>query len=116
MIGGVAVSVQLDDVISRYIGQIKSLLGNDFGSAVLYGSYARNENTKESDIDIAIFTDVPPKDFYILVDKISGVTFEFNVRYDFILSPVFININEYQRMVKVLPYYQSISKEGVSIG
>ena len=106
----------LDDVIRMYVEQIKRSLGKDFGNAVLYGSCARNEYTKDSDVDIAIFTDVPASEFYKLVNKIAEITFEFSVEHDLMLSPVFVNSDDYRRMLDVMPYYQSIQKEGIAIG
>ena len=106
----------LNEIIRMYIEQVKISLGKDFDNAVLYGSCARNEYTKDSDVDIAIFTEVPASDFYKLADKISESTFEFSVKHDIMLSPVFVNVDEYRRMLKVLPYYQNIHKEGIAIG
>jgi predicted nucleotidyltransferase len=106
----------LKSILEMYIEAIHKELGNDFLKAVLYGSCVRNEYTSESDVDIAIFTDISSNEFYILVNKISEITFEFSVKYDLILSPVFINYKEYYRMMKVMPYYQNIQKEGIVIG
>lgn len=74
------------------------------------------EYEEESDIDIALFTLKKPEEFYLLINKISELTFEYNVKYDIILSPVFQNIIDYNRMLRVVPYYQSIQKEGILIG
>ena len=107
---------KFDKILKDYIYEIKSILGEDFLSATLYGSAVRNEMTEESDIDIAIFTNRRSEDFYEMINKIAGITFEYSTRFDLMLSPVFINNGEYQRMVKILPYYQSIQKEGVTLG
>ncbi len=103
---------ELDSIINEYISEIKKILGADLKRAVIYGSYARGES-KESDIDIALFTLKEPEEFYLLINKISELTFEYNVKYDIILSPVFQNIIDYNRMLRVVPYYQSIQKEGI---
>lgn len=54
--------------------------------------------------------------FYLLIDLISEITFEYNVKYDIILSPVFQNEQVYKRMLKVVPYFQSIQREGIAVG
>ena len=108
----------LDYVINNYIAEVKQLLGGDFLRACVYGSYARGEysSADESDIDIAIFTNRPANEFYCLIEQISEATFEYNVKYDIMLSPVFQNENDFNRMLKVLPYYQNIQREGIAIG
>ena len=60
-------------VINNYITEVKQLLGGDFLRACVYGSYARGEysDAEESDIDIAIFTNRPAKEFYRLIEQIS---------------------------------------------
>lgn len=106
----------IDKVIEKYICDVRKLLGSDFHRACVYGSYARGEYGEDSDIDIAIFTDRKPSDFYLLIDLISKITFEYNVKYDIILSPVFQNEQVYKRMLKVVPYFQSIQREGIAVG
>lgn len=105
-----------DSIIKEYIREIKDILGADFEKAVIYGSYAREEYNEESDIDIAIFTLRKAEEFYLLINKISEITFEYNVKYNVIFSPVFQNIKDFNRMKKVVPYFQSIQKEGILIG
>lgn len=106
----------LNDIIKRYIAEVKDILGSDFLRACVYGSYARGEYGEESDIDIAIFTNRESGEFYQLIDKIAEITFEYDVKYDVILSPVFQNDIEFNRMVNVVPYFQSIRREGIAIG
>ena len=107
---------EMDKVINAYIKEVKDSLGEDFQRAYIYGSYARNEYKEESDIDIAIFTNKPSREFYLLINQIAEITFEYNVRYGIILSPVFQNKAEFQRMLKAVPYFQSIQKEGIAVG
>ena len=111
-------SRDLNSVIESYIRDVKQLLGKDFLRACVYGSYARGEysDADESDIDIAIFTERPANEFYRLLDQISEATFEYNVKYDIMLSPVFQNDKDFNRMLKVLPYFQSIQREGIAVG
>ncbi len=110
-----SVKSEMDIIIIDYIKEIKSILGDDCERAVIYGSYARNEYKKDSDIDIAIFTSREPQEFYLLINEISEVTFEYSVKYDVILSPVFQNTNNFKRMIKAVPYFQSIQREGMAV-
>lgn len=111
-------SRDLSAVINAYITEVKGLLGADFLRACVYGSYARGEydEAEESDLDIAIFTGRPADEFYLLLDQIAEVTFEYSVTYDVMLSPVFQNESDFKRMLKVMPYFQSIQREGIAVG
>jgi len=109
-------NINMDRIIREYILETKKILGKDFRRACVYGSYARGEYKEDSDIDIAIFTDRNSSEFYLLIDEISEITFEYNVKYDIILSPVFQNEEDYYRLMGVVPYFQSIQKEGIAVG
>lgn len=106
----------LNRIIEKYVSELRAVLGEDFHRACLYGSYARGEQRDDSDIDIAIFTDRSASEFYLLINKIAELTFEYNVKYDIMLSPVFQNEQDYQRMLKAVPYFQSIQREGIAVG
>lgn len=112
----VAEKTKYDSAIKTYINEIKIILGTDFEEAVIYGSYARGDYDEESDIDIAVFTSRKAEEFYLLINKISEITFEYNVKYDIVFSPVFQNKFDFNRMLKVVPYFQSIQREGILIG
>ena len=47
----------IDNVIKKFIEQLSILLGNRLKKAILYGSYARGDYDKNSDIDIMVLTD-----------------------------------------------------------
>ena len=106
----------INTIISDYIQQVKIILGDSCTKAVLYGSYARGDYTVDSDIDIVLFTSKKTNEFYLLIDKIAELTFETNVKYDILISPVFQNENDYNRLLTALPYFQSIQREGVPVG
>jgi predicted nucleotidyltransferase len=108
--------IVIDKVIQSYVQELRRILKDDFSSAVLYGSYARGEDNEDSDIDIVIFTSQLPDQYDCLFDKIAEITFEFNVQYDIELSPVFQNIQLFDRMKKAVPYFQNIQKEGILVG
>lgn len=105
----------MDAILKAYISDLKQILGDDCIKVVIYGSYVRGDYGVDSDIDIAIFTHSPSEFFYLLINRISEITFEYDVKYDIILSPIFQNIDNFNRMLKAVPYYQSIEREGITI-
>lgn len=104
---------ELTLVVQNYLHEIRDILGKDYTKGVVYGSFARGEYSEESDIDIAIFTNRNPEELYILRSEIAEITFEYDMKYDIILSPVFHNVTLFNRMLEVMPYYQSIQREGI---
>lgn len=50
---------RLTDIAEKAALLSKSVFGDKLDSALLYGSYARGEQTDESDIDIMVLANVP---------------------------------------------------------
>ena len=50
---------QLTDITEKVALLSKSVFGDKLDSTLLYGSYARGEQTKDSDIDIMVLANVP---------------------------------------------------------
>ena len=77
---------------------------------ILYGSIARNENTGESDIDIAIIVknemDDATKGRFICWSA------ELDLRYDRVFSIIDIQEENMEKWGNVLPFYQNVQKEG----
>ena len=76
----------------------------------ILGSVARNENTDESDIDIAIIVknemDEATKERFIRWSA------ELDLRYDRVFSIIDIQEENMEKWGKVLPFYQNVQKEG----
>ena len=59
--------------LNDFIRQVKELLGDRVKKIILYGSYARGDFNKNSDIDIMILTDLNEKEIEDYRDKISDI-------------------------------------------
>lgn len=77
---------------------------------VIYGSYARNKQNDESDVDIAIFV---KKD--INRDKLIEISSKYENKIGKVLSIIDINEDEYNKYKNTLPFYSNIRKEGITI-
>lgn len=78
---------------------------------ILYGSVARDENSPESDIDIAIIV----KDHMDAATREQFIKWaaEMDLRYDRVFSIVDILEENMNKWGKILPFYQNVQKEGV---
>ncbi len=78
---------------------------------ILYGSVARNENTDESDIDIAIIVKNEMDD--ATKEQFIRWSAELDLRYDRVFSIIDIQEENMEKWGKVLPFYQNVQKEGI---
>ena len=78
---------------------------------ILYGSVARNENTDESDIDIAIIIRNEMDD--ATKERFIRWSAELDLRYDRVFSIIDIQEENMEKWGNVLPFYQNVQKEGI---
>lgn len=102
-------------VINDFIKNVKEVLGNRLKKVILYGSYARGDYNKDSDIDILFLTDLNEKEIEEYRDKISDIAFTIELEKEIYISPIIKNIDKYNARVNVIPFYMNIQKEGVEL-
>lgn len=99
--------------IEKFIKEVQQLLGNRLKKVILYGSYARGDYNKKSDVDIMILTDLNFKEIEEYRDKISDIAYDIELDTGIILSPVIKNIEKYNSRINFVPFYKNVQKEGV---
>lgn len=103
----------LEKIIKEFENLIYNELKKKLKKIILYGSYARNEQSKNSDIDLAIIYD--PELEEKEENKISEISFNLSLKYDILLSIISRRKNEFDEYSKFVPFYQVINKEGIVI-
>ncbi len=96
---------QVKQVIGEFVRRTQSLYGDRLKRILVYGSYARNEATAESDIDLAVVLAggvIPGKEIDRMIDVITDINLEYGVllsvypvseeNYRNVNSPLLINI------------------------
>ena len=79
---------------------------------ILYGSFARGENRKGSDIDILILLDkerVTREDEKNVKYPLYDIEFETGQ----IISPLVLSRKEWETKHKITPFYENINREGI---
>lgn len=99
--------------IAEFVNEVKKILGNHLKKIILYGSYARGDYNKSSDIDIMILTDLSYEEIEKYRDDVSDISFDIELEKGIIISPVIKNIDKYNARVNVVPFYTNVEKEGV---
>lgn len=107
------------ELISKISEELSSKLvkrfGNKIKSIILYGSYARGDNRKDSDIDIMVLFDCPKDEVMKYRKEISWIASDIGVDHDVLVSIVIRDITSFKNNQQILPFYQNILKEGVTL-
>lgn len=107
----------LDDIqepLNELIEEIKGALGAKLSKIILYGSYARGEQTEDSDIDLMILTTLEDSEEirqieYKLFESAFEIEFESMLNFSIIVK----NENHFNYWIPTLPFYSNINNEGV---
>lgn len=103
------------DVIRQYVSAIQNIYGNHLKQIILYGSYARGNFHKDSDIDIMVLVDLSNIQIESYSDKLSELGFEYNIKHDIWFMPIVKNIEHFQQWCPIYPFYSNVAKEGISL-
>lgn len=93
----------------------RSVFGSAIEKIVLYGSYARKDNTADSDIDLVAIVHGERADLQKQLEKVWDMCDDLELKYSVLISPTVIPYAEYMKYKNTLPYYRNMEKEGVAI-
>ena len=97
--------------LTRMSEKIAAIYGESLERVILYGSYARGEQTDESDVDVAVL--LKGKDSKRKHDKMIDLVVDYELDLALTLSVISIDYSNYQQWNKNLPFYKNIEKEGI---
>ena len=107
---------QLKDVTTQLVNIYRSIYGNDVVEILLYGSYARNEETDQSDIDIVAIVKGHRLELQKKLKIVWDASADIGLENDVVVSPTVIPFDEFEKYKGKLPYYMNIEKEGIRVG
>jgi len=98
------------DILAEIKQALRLLYGSRLKRVILYGSWARGDATRDSDIDIAVVLagEVSPT---LEIDRTADIIFELNLKYGVLISVYPVAEAEYQNVVS--PLLLNLRREGV---
>jgi predicted nucleotidyltransferase len=106
----------MDRRIKFLINQIKTHLATKYGAGIkkvfLYGSYARNEHTKDSDIDVLVIVDQSLNPIEVR-ESLSDLLFDILLEKGELVSVIVIPERLYDNYDS--PFILNVKKEGLAV-
>ena len=97
-------------VLDEFKAELRNLYGERLKNVLLYGSYARNEATPESDIDVMVVLTgevAPGRE----IDRMIDVITEINLKYGVLLAVVPVAEETYRQINS--PLLLNVRREGI---
>ena len=105
----------IDRAVTRYAEEVKKTYGSSLYQVILFGSCARGDFDSESDIDIMILLDVPHEDLPKERGKTAEISYRLDLEFDYdvLFAPVVESKEIFMKYKNVMPFFMSVSKEGL---
>jgi len=107
----------IDNKVRSTVPEIENKIRAVFGSRVvkiiLFGSYARGDYNNESDVDVLVLVD--DKNLTKYRSERVKIISEFLQQYNLLLSIRIISATDFATYKEVIPFYQNVIAEGISL-
>jgi predicted nucleotidyltransferase len=100
----------IKEILDNLIPELKKIFDGVLDSIILYGSVAKQTQTDESDVDIALIVKDYTDEMY---NSMIDVTVDLELEYGKVLSVLLIDYDNFKEWENVMPFYKNVKKEGV---
>lgn len=106
---------ELQMVLNEVKNASQQLYGDKLNRIILYGSYARGDNTEESDIDIMVVLNCDADEVRELRSVTAEMASDISLEREVFLSVLLRDKKHFEDNLDFLPFYKNIEKEGVVV-
>lgn len=106
---------ELQAVLGKVTTASTLLYGSALDKIILFGSYARGDNTEESDVDLIIVLNCDADRVKQFRSATSEMASDISLEQGVFLSILLRDKKYFEKNLDFLPFYQNIAREGVLV-
>lgn len=107
--------IAIELLLKQYVEGIQKIYGKYLKTIILYGSYARGDYRKDSDIDIMILIELTSMEIEDYRHQLSDFTYDFNQEYNLDIKPIAKSDTHFQKWINAYPFYANVQREGIKL-
>ena len=108
--------MQVQTMLKEYANGLAEILGDNLEQVILYGSYARGDQSEYgefSDVDIMVLVNLDEEEIKDIEQEVFDYSYDLDLKHGMVFSPVIENIEIFQKRVGFIPFYKNVRAEGV---
>ncbi|MCC8139330.1 MAG: nucleotidyltransferase domain-containing protein [Lachnospiraceae bacterium] len=106
---------ELNTILNELAKSYRAVYGDNLYKIILYGSYARGDYRDDSDIDVAALVKGSRQELQDDLKTVWERANDLELKYEILVSPTVIPVDEFERYKSDLPYYRNIDNEGILV-
>ena len=110
-----AYSNRIAGTLEKIIEEVNVEMPNVVDRMILYGSYARGDYTRESDIDIMLLMNCGNTEVKSYQDVACRIASRIGLEDDIEVSFTMQDKKTFEERLSILPFYRNVAREGVTI-
>jgi predicted nucleotidyltransferase len=102
----------LNGILKEINKQVSLLLGGKLQRIILYGSQARGDAHKWSDVDIMVIADISENELNLYEEKLDIIMSDIGLEYNTVVTSFLNNKQVFENRLKISPFYRNVQREG----
>ena len=108
--------IQAIGILEEVYNACSNIFGKDVKDVYLYGSYARGDHTKDSDVDILVTASLDRTELCKFRYTLASVASDLSLKHDVTVSLTVKPHDDFMLYCSTLPFYTNVIKEGIKYG
>ncbi|MEY8312946.1 nucleotidyltransferase domain-containing protein [Oscillospiraceae bacterium 42-9] len=108
-------SQEVNQIVGELRDGVSAMFAQEQMETIVFGSYARGDAEKGSDIDVLFLVDASREKIMERNWKLGELAAELLMKYGVLVSPIVENRGYFYSNAEVLPFFRNVDREGVRV-